>query len=224
VATKRPALPRTRSLTPAIATGVVLLASLSAGGYVLGRGRRGASVDRPVTPIPAAVPGTYDADRLAGDTLFYSVQVAAFQVLAQAMDLAKDFERSGFVAPVTPIRSGTEGVWYRVLVGAVRSPGAADTLLHQLWTQGLVEPSQGSILRTPETLMVGVWSSVAEGRQAMKGLRERGIPAYILPKPDGTARLYVGAFTEADQAGTADSLLAAAGLQHNLVPRSGITR
>src|SRR5207302_5897242 len=37
VAVKRPRLPRVRSLTPAIAMSVLLVASLSAGGYVLGR-------------------------------------------------------------------------------------------------------------------------------------------------------------------------------------------
>ena len=226
VAVKRPRLPRVRSLTPAIAMSVLLVASLSAGGYVLGRGRRGSSEDqaaRRAATGPAPAVAT-DADRLVGDTLFYSVQVAAFQSLSQAMDLSRDFERSGFLAPVTPVRAGNEGVWYRVLVGALRSPGAADSLLHELWYLGLVEPSQGSVLRTPEALALGVWSSVAEARQALKGLRDRGVPAYILARPDGTARLYVGAFTEADQAETADSLLAAAGLQHNLVPRSGITR
>ena len=227
IGAKRPRLHRVRSLTPALATGVVLIASLTAGGYVLGRGHRGETAARAPAaagnpgPAPVAVTG---ADRMAGDTLFYSVQIAAFQVLSQAMDMARDFERSGFIAPISPIRVGNEGVWYRVLVGAMRSPGAADSLLRQLWYLGLVEPTQGSILRTPETLALGVWSSVAEARLAMRGLRERGVPAYILARPDGTARLYVGAFTEADQAETADSLLSAAGLQHNLVPRSGISR
>jgi cell division septation protein DedD len=222
----RAMLPRTRSLTPALATAVVLVASLGTGGYLLGKGRRAVGGDRP-RPAAAAQPVSPGADadnrRVAGDTLYYSVQVAAFQVLSQAMALARDFERSGFLAPVTPVQSGSEGIWYRVLVGAVASPGAADSMLRELWRLGLVEQPQGSILRTPEAFALGVWSSVAEAREALRGLRDRGIPAYIVPRPDGTARLYMGAFTGADQADAADSLLARAGLQRTLVARSGVT-
>jgi hypothetical protein len=54
------------------------------------------------------------------------------------------------------------------------------------------------------------------------GLRERGVPAYIVGAADGTARVYAGAFDLPEQARDIDSLLSAAGVTGSLVRRMGI--
>ncbi|MSR05763.1 MAG: SPOR domain-containing protein [Gemmatimonadetes bacterium] len=178
-----------------------------------------------VTPArgQAYVAAPLDADAGAGDSLYYSVQVAAFNTLEQAMTRAAELEGDGAPAIVTPVRMGGQGTWYRVLTGALPSARAADSLLQSLWQSRRIERPQGTILRTSETYRVGRRVPVADAEVDARGLRARGIPAYIVGAPDGTARVYVGAFDLPEQAHAVDSLLTTAGLTGTLVQRMGTT-
>lgn len=171
----------------------------------------------------AHVAAPFDADAAAGDSLFYSVQVAAFNTLEQAMTRAAELEGGGMPAIVTPVRMGSQGTWYRVLTGALPSARAADSLLQSLWHSRRVERPQGTILRTPEAYRVGRRVPAADAEADARGLRARGVPAYIVGAPDGTARVYVGAFDLPEQAHAVDSLLTTAGLTGTLVQRMGTT-
>jgi hypothetical protein len=161
-------------------------------------------------PAPPAV--TQDSP---ADSLYYSVQVAAHNTLAQAMLHAADIERKGHLAIVSPTRTGNQGVWYRVLVGALPTARAADSLLQTLWQEGALERPQGTILRTPDAYRLRA------SRDDLPGLRARGIPAYIVLSPDKTDLVYVGAFDLAEQATSTDSLLGSAHLTGTLVRRTG---
>ncbi len=176
-------------------------------------------VARPV--IAASAPLVNESDRNRGDTLFYSVQVAAFNAAERALGHAAELERDDLAAAVTPVRIGNQGVWYRVILGLLPSPTAADSVLRELWQRGLVERRQGNILRTPQALDLGFRPNVAAAREEVEGLRERGIPAYIVESPAGTVQILVGAFEAPEQAVVAESLLVQAGITANLVTRSG---
>jgi hypothetical protein len=102
-----------------------------------------------------------------------------------------------------------------VLAGALPTARAADSVLQRLWDAGLVERPQGTILRTPDTYRLKA------SRNDLRGLRARGIPAYIVQAPDGTEQVLVGAFDLVDQASTVDSLLGSASLGATLVRRTG---
>lgn len=155
-----------------------------------------------------------------GDSLFYSVQVAAYNQADQAAAYAARLARAG-VTTVSPVRLGGQGVWYRVMVGVLPTPAAADSLLRWLWRQHLVEQPNGTILRTPQAAALAESASAAEAERLAEGLRRRGVAAYIVPAPGGLARVLTGAFETPDQARAADSLLQLAGLKSTLVLRTG---
>jgi len=171
--------------------------------------------------LPAA-PATPPAP-LTGDSLFYSVQVAAFSQADQAAAFAEDFEAAD-VATVSPVQLGRQGLWFRVIVGAFATPAHADSLLRAWWQRGTVERPNGTILRTPHTFLVEHNASPEAARETAEGLRRRGVAAYIVPAPDGTAFVVVGAFETPDQARAADSLLRLTGLQTTLAYRMGTRR
>ena len=102
-----------------------------------------------------------------------------------------------------------------MLVGALPTARAADSLLQALWRDGALERPQGTILRTPDAYRVRA------SRDDLPGLRARGIPAYIVLAPDKTDLVYVGAFDLAEQASNTDSLLSSAHLAGTLVRRTG---
>jgi cell division septation protein DedD len=181
------------------------------------------SVAAVAQPPAAARPAvTAPASPDAGDSLFYSVQVAAYNEADQAAADADRLRRAGPVT-VSPVRLGGRGVWYRVMVGVQPTPVAADSLLRWLWGEHLVERPNGTILRTPHASALAESASPAEAERLAEGLRRRGIAAYIVPAPGGMARVLAGAFEAPDQARAADSLLQLAGLKSTLVLRTGTT-
>jgi cell division septation protein DedD len=164
------------------------------------------------------------APAASADSLFYSVQVATFDALPQAMAHADRLRQNGSPAIVTPVRMGGQEGWYRVLAGSLPSPRAADSLRRALWDQRLLESPQGAIMRVHQAYQVGERVPAATAEATARGLRARGIPAYIVGASDGTGRVYVGAFDLPDQARTIDSLLASAGITGTLTPRLGTTQ
>lgn len=158
-----------------------------------------------------------------GDSLFYSVQVAAYQSATQAEDHARAYAAGGFTPIVTPVRLGRQGVWYRLLVGTLPTPAAAQRELTAAWRRGLLERPNGTILRTPHTLRLNRYRDVARASAAAGALREDGLAGYIVAAPRG-AQLLFGAFESPEQATLADSILTALGRPGTLVNRVGIAQ
>ncbi len=156
------------------------------------------------------------------DSLSYSLQVAAFNTLDQAVEYAVALETPRLVAAVTPIRIGGM-IWYRVILGALPTAADAEATLVGLWQDGLVESGEGAILRTPQAFDLGIRESDSAWEET-RLLRERGIPAYSVEASLGTARIFVGAFETPDQAAVVESLLTAAGLTATLITRTGSAR
>ena len=210
-----------KTSTPRVGVGAVVIVVLAIiavfrlSGNTAGEPSVGASAD-PIPSEAAAVGAGREAD-----SLFYSVQVAAFDTWDRAMEYASILEREPLAAAVTPIRVGGR-IWYRVILGALATAQSADTVLKAFWRDGLVEVGQGTILRTPQAFDLGSRHSVDLAREETQRLRDGGIPAYSVVTA-GAARILVGAFETPDQSGVAESLLNAAGLPATLIPRTGIT-
>lgn len=170
-----------------------------------------------------ATPTTNDVHTDPGDSLFYSVQVAAFQSAVQALEAARDYASTGLTPIVAPVRLGRQGVWHRLLVGTLADPTAAQRQLAAIWRAGLLERPNGSILRTPYALRVGLYADAAAAAADAAALRERGIGGYIVETSRG-AELLVGAFESPEQADLTDSMLTAGGRSGTLVNRAGIVR
>jgi len=232
---RRPSLgrrppPRHPVVRPGIiaAVGVVGLAAILAVVFGVGSdGSQPAAVAEERVPdtasasVPAATPTPAPPD--PGDSLFYSVQVAAFSQADQATVYAQDWSDADAVT-VSPVRLGHQGLWFRVIIGAFPTPGDADSLLRALWRRGAVERPNGTILRTPHAFLVGREAAPEAAREIAEGLRRRGVAAYIVPAPGGSAQVLVGAFEAPDQARAADSLLRLTGLTATLAYRMGTRR
>jgi cell division septation protein DedD len=182
---------------------------------------RGAGSAEPSQPLPPAAAAAAPAP---GDSLFYSVQVAAFDALPTAMAHAATLQQAGTPAIVTPEHRRGRDAWYRVLVGALPTSRAADSLRRHLWDRGVLEAPQGTIMRVPEAYRLADAQPYDDAESSARALRARGVPAYIVGAPNGLARVYVGAFDLPDQARALDSLLAATGIRGTLASRMGITR
>lgn len=186
-----------------------------ASGFPVSPEQASAAEREPAASPPEAVPA------VELDSLFYSIQVAAFDRPNRAIAYAGSLEGGGLVATVTPVRVGG-GLWHRVILGALPTAGAADAALRGLWRDGLVEEGNGTILRTPQALDLGTRETLKIAQQEVQDLRARGIPAYSMAAALGQGRVLVGAFETADQMVVAESLLTAAGLTASLVTRMGI--
>ncbi len=158
------------------------------------------------------------------DSLYYTVQVAAFSSLAQAMEMAEQLGGRGWLTTVTPVYLGRRGMWHRVVTGAFPTARSADSALRTLRRERVVAGDQGMVLRTPHAILLGTYRGGTEAEGEAQGLRSRRIPAYILAGRDGGTSLLIGAFETPEQARAADSLLVAAGLNGPLVSRTGLQR
>ena len=185
----------------------------------VGTGGTGADETTAAALTPPA-PSVPSMPFMPSDSLFYSIQVAAFSQAAQAVSYAEDFHDDE-AATVSPVQLGRQGLWFRVIIGAYAAPEEADSVLRELWSRGVVERPSGTILRTPHTFRLERAASLDAARERAEGLRRRGVAAYIVPAPDGTALVAAGAFENPDQARAADSLLRLSGLEATLTHRMG---
>lgn len=167
---------------------------------------------------------TSEAATTGGDSLLYSVQVAAFSSADEALASARRYEERGHVTTVSAVRLGSAGLWYRLLVGVYSTPVKAEAGLTSLWKEGLLPRPNGTILRTPAAFDLGGYDTRQRAAAALSALRERGVAGYVVEIPNGTFRILTGAFESAEQANPQDSILRTAGLVPRLVTRVGHVR
>ena len=154
------------------------------------------------------------------DTLFYAIQLVAFDTWRMALAYVRPLEDRRLAAAITPVHIRGR-LWYRVMMGALPSATEARAALERLWRDGLVASGEGAILRTPQAFDLGTRPSAEAAWEETQRLRQRGIPAYSVEAFHGAARILVGAFETPDQTAAVDSLLTAAGLTATLVTRTG---
>jgi len=132
------------------------------------------------------------------------------------MDLNGRFER----VPAT-----TYGIlssrFFQLVAGAYQNRAAADSLLRQLHARRSLAPGFGRVASFPLAFLVD--SAVSPQQVAARVARfvARGQPVYALRQPDGTGRLYFGAYSTAEQAAIAAPTVREAGIVPTLVYRIG---
>jgi len=168
------------------------------------RDSTGAIVPAPDSVGPTAPPLTVEnaADSLSASR--YAVYFATANTRAAAMPDAR--VRALDAVALSPVAEGSEQ-WFRVTVGASATRAQAESLLTKLRAQKIV--GSGSIVSVPYALRLlqNVTPTLIPTRLAE--LANRGIIAYALLQPDGSANVYTGAFESPTQATPlADSLRA----------------
>lgn len=155
----------------------------------------------------------------------------AVQILAANTAEGANFEivRHGGMMPaatisVVPIGE-TDAIWYKVFAGAFRDSAQADRLLASLRRRGIVQETDGSVVRVPFALLVDSVPAEADARSKsmdkIHGYAARGLAIYALAQPDGSMRLYAGAFENPQQSSLAATALRVAGVTPLLQYRTG---
>jgi hypothetical protein len=234
---------RSRWLSPNALAGGALALLLAAMGIwfaarPLVRGHRPESLQRRSSSDAGAVPSTLDSirpDSTAGSTAAllapanptdsgnaaaYAVVVARFNTLLGATFWLQTQARDLPSATFAPFRVGGE-TWYRALVGSYATRAEADSLLRVLSSKGMSRPDSDNIIRAPFAFLVD--SVTAEAVPGMlKYFATRGQPVYALRQPDGSARLYAGAFeSPAEAALYVDAIRSGGNIKPVLVYRIG---
>jgi len=162
-----------------------------------------------IIPAPDSVPAespplTVENAADSASASRYAVYFATANTRAAAMPDAR--VRALDAVALSPVAEGNEQ-WFRVTVGASSTRAQAESLLTKLRAQKIV--GSGSIVSVPYALRLerNVTPTLVPTRLAV--LANRGIIAYALLQPDGSANVYTGAFESPMQATPlADSLRA----------------
>ena len=149
----------------------------------------------------------------------YAVVIARFNTLSGAQAWLQS-QAKGLPSPTfVPVRIQGE-TWYAALVGSYATRREADSLLAALSAQGLSRADSNNIVRAPFAFLVD-----SVGADAVPGLlkyfADRGQPVYALRQPNGSARLYAGAFESPAQASLYVDAIRTSGLRPVLVYRIG---
>ena len=150
----------------------------------------------------------------------YALSLTAFNTQAGAL---LELQRNG-----ASLRAGTftpvlirETPWFRVVAGAYPDSAAAAALLDTLRSKGMSDGGRVVIEKLPYALQVerAVPDSAVASRVAV--YQARGLPVYALLQPDGTARLYAGAFKSREDAAMLAESMRGAGVHAAVVFRTG---
>jgi len=149
----------------------------------------------------------------------YSVVIARFNTRSGAESWLQS-QAKGLPTPTfVPVRIQGE-TWYAALVGSYPTRAEADSLLAVLSAQGLSRADSNNIVRAPFAFLVD-----SVGADAVPGLlkyfTDRAQPVYALRQPNGSARLYAGAFESPAQASLYVDAIRTSGLRPVLVYRIG---
>lgn len=150
----------------------------------------------------------------------YALSLITFNTQAGALlELQRNSAslRAGTFTPVL-IR---ETPWFRVVAGAYPDSAAAAALLDTLRSKGMSDAGRVVIEQLPYALQVerAVPDSAVASRVSV--YQARGLPVYALLQPDGTARLYAGAFKTKEDAILLAESMRSAGVHATLVYRTG---
>jgi hypothetical protein len=153
---------------------------------------------------PTGLPLTVDNAADSASASRYAVYFATANTRAAAMPDAR--VRALDAVALSPVAEGEEQ-WFRVTVGAAATRAQAESLLTKLRAQKII--GSGSIVSVPFALRLARNVTPTDIPTQLADLANRGIMAYALLQPDGSAIVYTGAFESPTQATLlADSLRA----------------
>ncbi len=163
-----------------------------------------------------------------GSTLGYSVLIASYASTADARERVRQLSRQVdglyFVAP-TPVQGA---LWHRVYAGSLPDRESARRLMERLVEAGAKgEVRAWDIRPVPWSFrLAGDFGRDFDDRSAARSwarqLRDRGVPAYVIPAADGSShRVYSGAFESREDAEALRTRLREAGVDAELMRRTG---
>jgi hypothetical protein len=148
----------------------------------------------------------------------YSILLSKYNTKSGAiLDLFGRFAR--LPAPTFGMESPSR--FYLLLAGAFPSRAAAESLLARLRVQGTLARDFGSVDRYPLAFLVDPGVTAREAPARLTRYHARGLPVYGLRQPNGTVRLYFGAYANPEQASLAVPQVRDAGMRPLLVYRIG---
>jgi cell division septation protein DedD len=107
----------------------------------------------------------------------------------------------------------SNGVWYRIYAGTYSDRQAGERLIREKKLRS------ARVVKTPWANLIGVYSSSGALESTAKDLRDLDYFPYVVKCRDGTARLYVGAFSGRDRAEGQHEELEARGIEARTVMR-----
>lgn len=183
-------------------------------------------------PQPIVMPGdpvtfsaAADAASTATGAVPWSVEMASVNTLNGAMARVRQALDSVPVPTFAATHPGSgSAVWYRLLAGAFTTSEAADSLLAALRARGALGPGAGRVVRAPLAWLLE--EGVTEDQLTVRlfGWRQQGLPAYALIDPNGTSRIYFGAFENEAEARLLTPVLDSLNLYATLATRIGSVR
>ena len=111
--------------------------------------------------------------------------------------------------------------FYLLLAGAFPARASAESLLVRLRVQGTLARDFGSVDHYPLAFLVDPGITPREAPARLTRYHARGLPVYGLRQPNGTVRLFYGAYASAEQAALAVPQVREAGMRPMLVYRTG---
>jgi hypothetical protein len=111
--------------------------------------------------------------------------------------------------------------WFKVYAGAYPNRSSAESLVVSLRRNGVLDSLAGIVVRVPFAFLIDSAVPATAVSGMVETYADRGQPVYALRQPDGSARLYAGAFEFPEQAVLFAESLRAAGLRPVLVYRTG---
>lgn len=126
--------------------------------------------------------------------------------------------------PAATISAAGDGARHQYVAGAFRSRADADALLARLRRQAAVGSRGGAVIDRPLAFLVREGVALDSVPALTQDYRERRVAVYALVQPDGSARLYSGAYGTPAQAAAAAAALRTAGLAPTLAYRTGTPR
>lgn len=155
-----------------------------------------------------------------------SVSVAIYQSYEMARDRITDLRRSGGIGfYLTPFDRG--GVrYYRLQAGPVADPTEGRALLRRLYEAGQVTAMEDHAIRpTAWAYELGEYDTEQAARARQEALAGMGVPGYVVEVPYTSGpsrwRVYGGAYEYRAEAEAMADILAAAGIDAELVQRTG---
>ena len=148
----------------------------------------------------------------------YSVLLSKYNTKSGAiLDLFGRFAR----LPASTYGMETPSRFYLLLAGAFPSRAAAESLLVRLRVQGMLARDFGSVDRYPLAFLVDSAVAPRDAPARLNRYHARGLPVYALRQPNGSARLFFGAYANPEQAALAVPQVREAGMRPLLMYRTG---
>ena len=148
----------------------------------------------------------------------YSILLSKYNTKSGAiLDLFGRFAR----LPASTYGMETPSRFYLLLAGAFPSRAAADSLLVRLRVQGTLARDFGSVDRYPLAFLVDSGVVPRDAPARLNRYHARGLPVYGLRQPNGSVRLFFGAYANPEQAALAVPQVREAGMRPLLLYRTG---